>query len=304
MGVWSGLGLNYKSFDPTNNAWDAQYFKGIGLNKLRIDIPGYLASKSTLDKEKATAKFFHDQGFYVIYGLTCGGGPMNSTTWNDFATKQLSYVLECVGCCDEYQVGNEEELHNDNTTLTDTQVRANVRALATQLKALAPSLKFSYSTEQNASSTSGSRAWTLEGKGDLDLIGLNTYAGAVKSGAVVTSVNQNNGFKTRVQEFSSTFKSNEWYVSEWNLEAGSANYNAIPEELRMIEQQKMYQFIKANCPSAYLYQYCAYNDNDAGDSFWLMKGDRASSPIGNFRPAWEVLLNDWDRPKRRAFVYD
>ena len=45
----------------------------------------------------------------------------------------------------EFQIGNEEELHVDGTTMTAAQIRANLRDVATEVKAIFTNGNVSYS---------------------------------------------------------------------------------------------------------------------------------------------------------------
>ena len=69
-----------------------------------------------------------------------------------------------------FQLGNEAELNNDDDTLTDAQLIANIKSLATEVKALFTNGNVSYSCYNNNIGD-----WVAACKGDIDLLVSNVY---------------------------------------------------------------------------------------------------------------------------------
>ena len=112
--AWRGLGFNYKlRIDESASTIDEDiaYFKSIGIRYIRPHIPGYNASD--LSQWRLTAKYFHDRGFWVQWGVTTSG-VIHSRNVGDYlaAVEAEAAYSQFNNLCDEFGIGNEHELHN------------------------------------------------------------------------------------------------------------------------------------------------------------------------------------------------
>src|SRR6266478_490893 len=141
MAAWAGLGVNYASTVQLDN--DIDYFKSVGLQYVRVFLPA-ASDTDARDSWRAVAKRFTNEGFYVIWGVT--QTPITSANWSTYASNVLAEAALCQAqaTCSEFQLGNELEFHND-ASITDAQVRVNIRALASQVKSVFTRGPISYS---------------------------------------------------------------------------------------------------------------------------------------------------------------
>lgn len=293
MATWSGLGLNYKSINPTNIAADLALFRTLGIQYLRVQIP---ESSDTSERAiwRAVALQCKQAGFYTVWGVTHTG--ITSANWATKAQYALDELQICqtAQVCDEFQIGNECEVHHD-TSLTNAQVRDNVRTLATSAKTVvnaepdaAKRIKISYAAEATATVGEGSDAWASDvaGMGDLDVISMNFYGLA------------NNSFKYVKHNylgFLSNFRTafgDKCHITEWNLDTNNTNLQNLPYEVRATEIGIMLKNIKdAGFTRAHFFQWCGYKN---GDNQYAL-----SQTNGSFDVMWDVLMHDHSR---RTFV--
>lgn len=278
--MWSGLGVNYGNVGANNivTTGDGAYLLSVGMKRIRMYIPDYTGDLAAFRAKEKLAKTL---GFeYVIYGISSSA--VTSANW---ATYHDAVVAEAIACeadgavCDEFQIGNELELKNDGS-ITDAEVRANVRTLATDVKAVFSGV-VSYSTESGTTAQGhGSDLWCTEGKGDLDTIGVNVYADSV---APYTGTSHSN-YTTYIPNLVKTFGSN-FYLSEFGLEGVSADFTAIPEHYKLSEMRKMYAYIRnQGISSAYAFLW-----NEDSNEFAI------KLQSGVITDMWNPLLNDGGR---------
>ncbi len=211
---WSGLGINYSAANSGDIARDipilARYF-----TRIRPQYPLYTADSSLQQLICMAAKA---AGLYVVWGITTPN-PCDASTWAAFkaAVTSMAATVQGLGI-DQFSLGNECELHADGTTLTASTVRSDIRALASTAKALFSGV-VSYEADQSQSA-----AWTSEGIGTLDRLGLNIYANHALHVSRLAAIGPS---KT--------------YVSEFNNQSGyfTANNEAVftsnvMEHLRVI----------------------------------------------------------------------
>ena len=210
MAIWSGIGMNYghqvssTSYDTAQVESDFTFLKANGVTRLRIAFPGFDESSETIAHCQDMAVRALSHGFYVVWGVSTGygTGTINATRW----AASKAYILgtlvpwaKSVGLS-ELCLGNENELSDDGTTLTDAAMRADVRAMAASIKSNGFRGNLSYSTAILESYRDG---WISEGIGDLDLIGWNSYDILsnfnIRSGVVQSAF----GAKTYISEFGS-----------------------------------------------------------------------------------------------------
>lgn len=286
--VWPNLGVTYKSLDKVST--DIAYFNRIGLNYIRANVvyapvPWTQGAKA---EWRNVAKQFHDAGFHVMWGHSSLGigVTITSTNWPDYVASTIAEAEYCEAndVCDVFIIANELESFNDGTTITDAQMRSNLRTLATSVKAVF-SRPVTYNVEYGSSASSfGTYRWILEGKGDIDLLGANLYGNYdVNTKIYFPRYAVGEG---GIPPLNAAFGS-EWYISEFNVDATASIFDAMPEDRKEEEMATYLKFIKdSNVLRAYVYQYRAFDDIDAGDSFFLMYSD------DTVKRAWLPLVND------------
>lgn len=175
---WSGSGMNYghftgggSSFNQTVVDADMAYLYSKGVRYIRVAMTSANYATNVADT-KSVALRAKAAGMYVIWGLTVQN-PITPTNWTAYkAAWDANASWANANGIDEFSLGNEEELHNDDISPTDTTIRSDIRAGATTLKASYPSLNLSY---QSSGGSSHESTWVSEGKGGLDRIGFNEY---------------------------------------------------------------------------------------------------------------------------------
>lgn len=279
MGPFSWAGINYNSTSATD-ATDLPYLYALGFRKLRMLIIACdsAGAKATWRAKCLLAKSY---GFpYIIYGVSANGSafnPLTAANWASYVAQVESEADYCEanGICDEFQIGNEEELHIDGTTLTGTTLRSNMRTLATDIQA-----RFSGVVSLSASwSNEGTVGWISDNNiGDLDKIGINIYS---------LNAYDDKNFKGPIQNLQTAFTTKA-YVSEWGLYSSWASVptDVETQTLRVTARQKILNDI--SIPSAYFYNWISSNDQ-----FGL------KHTSGAYRQMFNALMTG---NKRRVFI--
>lgn len=188
VGTYQGLGMNFGNdqigedpFPTDQNQRDLNILRRwIPSKRLRIAIPYHLQTNAVANAKDAVLMALA-AGFDVTYGVTAGAtctlGDYN--TWKNTSVPAAALWASQNGVKTFY-IGNEEDWNSqasfdDHGTYdvggkTPTQIRDDVRALATTLKAAYPEMRIVYSTAQGTV-----LGWDSEGTGDLDALGLNMY---------------------------------------------------------------------------------------------------------------------------------
>ncbi|HEX3640095.1 MAG TPA: hypothetical protein VHV10_02270 [Ktedonobacteraceae bacterium] len=216
MAIWSGIGLNYghqQVYDVPQVENDFTYLKSQGVTRLRIAMPTYDAQSHFFTDGHDMVQRALAHGFYTTWGVGAGYGAGTITAsrwaaWKAYITGTLVPWAQSAGLS-ELLLGNESDMQMDGTTITATTMRADIRALATSIKANGYTGKLSYST---GSPGTYRTPWSTEGIGDLDLIGFNSYD---------VFSNFNNRNVAIVSEFG-----NRGYISEFcSITNGYSDYN-------------------------------------------------------------------------------
>lgn len=195
--------VNYGHFTKTYNDFapggkiptDFANLKADGITCIRIVLDNFFGnSATTTDLDLATTSVA--DGFYTIYGTTIGSPNISSSTVDSYMTFTRSTMepLMQQWNISEFTMGNEEEYHVDNSSISTTTLQNDLNALAGQVKALGYTGKVSYQTEQGQIAN-----WNALGLRNLDLIGFNVYSSFA---AIAASI---------VSDFGSA-----GYISEWN----------------------------------------------------------------------------------------
>ena len=176
-GKWSGLGISVYSTKDNVTPWelsatfddDIDTLLANGFTDIRIDIP--TENANALAISKSTVAIAVAKGANVIWGI-CGYPPLTAANWaaHRQAILDVAQWAQDNGVY-EFIIGNEEESKNDNTTLTDDQLRLNLKSVATDVQAIFTNGNVVYSTYTRTNLA----AWDTLGLGDIDLLGYNSY---------------------------------------------------------------------------------------------------------------------------------
>jgi hypothetical protein len=263
---WSGLGMGLYS------GQDVDILLANGFTELRIDIPDY-QNTSWLAASKAALPAIIAKGAKVIWGVSCGwsGDPIIAANWGAFRLASLDAAqwAQDNGVY-EFQLGNEAENHNDDTTLTDAQLIANLKSLATEVQAIFTRGNVSYTTDAGAYDD-----WIVAGKGDIDILACNVYRG--HDGVF------NDDWKTVIDDLVDAFGVDGTYLTEFGLSWTSLDDYSTDEAIQATAVTEMIDYIKTSGMTRALYFYW----KDINDTYFgVVKSD------GTYRLLWkQALLN-------------
>jgi hypothetical protein len=292
--MWSGLGVNYKS-SQANWASDIAYFKRIGLTTIRPHLSGFptgtytpgseIAIVGSIDWWRTCAQTFVDEGFTVVHGVArepAAVGAFTADVWETHRTKVLQDAAYCQSlglALHTYQIGNEIEGRIDGTTLTQTQLIANLKSLAAEVKAVYPlAQKIGYSAYDPGGTFLD--LWISAGLGDLDVLGLNLYAQTTASGSGFIF-----GDMAKLGKMIKAFGPDRVNLTEFGIDANATQYNLAPQYNRNYIMRHIYAGIRElGFTTAIAYSYVGYLDGD--NDFALKNTD------GTFDIQWGVLLSD------------
>jgi len=115
--VPSGLALNMPGTLSNQTHKDCLDTKHIGITKVRIGIPDY-QNAAYIAASRAAALIAKSYGLYVIYGVSSnslndGDYAISVHNWSDYVTAATTEATWAqANGIDEFQIGNEEEVHN------------------------------------------------------------------------------------------------------------------------------------------------------------------------------------------------
>lgn len=284
MAAWSGLGFNVKT-PSADLAADMQTLRSIGVTSVRVHVPD-ITDLTEVAYWQDIARQWTAAGFYTVWGATPRA--ITSGNWSTLAqaVRDLATACQANAVCSEFQIGNECETHKDSS-ITESQIRTNLRSLATDVQAIFTRGLISYAVEgtstANGDGTHGSQQWCNDAakKGDLDLLSVNVY-GVARS--VVMYRDVWDSYKNVVASVYNTYAADA-YISEWHLDAADSNIVKIPEEIQMQQLKKFYSYIQASgFTKALFFQWCGYKGMD--NQFAIKLTDGGVSPL------WDVLLQN------------
>jgi hypothetical protein len=261
---WSGLGMGsyWDYVDEYLATWIAN-----GFIDIRLDIPGYL-STNWLSYSKAKVITAVAAGARVLWGVSSNPSTITAANWPTFRQAILDAATWAqANGVSVFQLGNEEEARVDGTTITATTIRANLRSVATDVQAIfTGNIIYSYAC-------GNTDAWIAEGKGDIDLIGINTCIGG--EGSYPTDY-----WKTYITDMIDAFGADDIYITEFSPSWSSIDDYSTDEAVQAAAVAEMLDWIKASGISrAYFYTFY-------GDTYGVVKND------GIYRLLWnQALLN-------------
>ena len=175
MNQWNGQGICYfpAYVSSTNLTSWHQYFQQYGITKVRMNYDWLENSGVSFANSKIKAIQAKSEGMHVTFGITQNSVTLTDTNITDYydaimAAAQWAQDNEM----DEFEIGNEIEYHNDNTTLTDAEAIAFIANTATDVQAVFTRGPVTYA----AGHSDFIRVlWVANGLGGLDFIAPNIY---------------------------------------------------------------------------------------------------------------------------------
>jgi len=261
---WSGLAMDF-GFYPVEDC-DA-YFDTLlaaGFTEIRIHMsdPAY---PEDVEATKVTALAALAKGFDVWWGVSAANHTLTAANWSDYATAVEGYAAwaQANGIY-EFLIGNEEERHNDNTTLTDAQLRTNLRALATSVQSIFTNGDVGY-----GNSCEFLPDWITEGRGDIDQVSWMSYIDE-----------ENDDWKNNIDAMVAAFGTDHAYINEFNVDSGGYSWYSEDEAVQAAGITEMIDYFKASgITRAFFYEW------GPGD-FGVLKDD------STYRLLWSQALLD------------
>jgi len=269
--MWSGLGMMLFSTENTSE-FDSyvDILLANGFTELRTSSDWY--NWDTEAELKAAIISAITKGAQVIWVVQSGGVTLTSSNWDDYAdaVKAAALWAQNNGIY-EFQLGNEEEMHNDDDTLTDAQLIINLKVLATEVQAIFTNGNVSYTCDPDYISN-----WVTAGKGDIDILASNIYMGG-------------DGWYEAPWEYYidilvNAFGVDGTYLTEFAPSASSLDDYSPDEAIQAVAVTEMIEYIKASGMTRAIY-FC-YKDPPWLSGFGARKDD------GTYRLLWDqALLN-------------
>lgn len=265
----SKLGMCIGGYGTIDSSWqdtvskyyaDLDEIKRLGFTHVRIGSTDPTFSNA-YPLSKAIAEYAKSIGLHTTWGITNAASTLtaaNYSTYEAYVIAAAQYA-EAQGF-DAFEIANEIESTNDNTTLTDADL------IATYLPSTAVLVQAEFSGEVRCASTSGAtivNLWIAQGitpGTDIDKLSFNIYG---------NSQTDLSGFQSDAQRIFDGFGTDS-IVSEFNLVTDSGTLSISPSRqeeemnkrigiLDSIGFERMYAFVwKMTSPS----EVCALNQSD------------------------------------------
>lgn len=249
--AWSGLGMGQVfDSDVASMARQCNYLLSHGIRDIRVSLPDPNAVDVTLFYEPIKRAI--SEGMRVVWGVTSANTTLTASNYSAFRTLVLSAATwsQANGVY-EFQIGNEEETHCDNTTLTVAALRDNLKLLATDVKAIFTRGNISYSPSSHVNTAEWISAWNTLGKGDIDRMGLNVYRD--------TGTTFDNAWKTNIDNLVANWGT-DCLITEWNVSWRSTNSWSTDEEKQASGIGEMLEYIKTSGITR-AYFFCWVSEN-------------------------------------------
>lgn len=203
-----GMGISsYQNEDYNANALELY---NLGYRKVRMGgtSPSFAALSNPTVVSAADIVAYKAKGFYVEKGCTHASGvdaTLTSTNWADYHDYAVSLAqLWYAKGLDTFMIGNEMYTHVDGTTLTQDQLYSNFVQLATDIRAVCPSMKLVYNGTSNEMALWSNWIGTHGAIPAYMQLGFNLYG---------SSQTDTTTFQTQVNAVAAL----SGYISEWNL---------------------------------------------------------------------------------------
>ena len=232
------------------------------------DLRNYLDTDS-VNASKAAVITANSKGLKFIWGV--GAQNITASNWPTFrqAILDAAQWAQDNGVY-EFQLGNEEELHVDGTTMTIEEIITNLKSVATDVQEIFTNGNVSYSCWQNTIDD-----WAVAGKGDIDILASNVYMGGNGSYSEI--------WKTRITNLVNTFGVDGTYLTEFAPSYSSLEDYSKDEKVQAAGVTKMIEHMKDSGITRALFY--SWHDYPSG-LFGAVKND------GTYRLLWnQALLN-------------
>jgi len=262
---WSGLtGFNawYDHINDYADTWLANGFTEVrGLYNYQDTI--------TVNGSKAAVLEANTKGLKFIWGVSSNQTVITTENWPDFrqAILDAAYWAQDNGVY-EFQLGNEEELHIDGTTMTVAQLIINLKSVATEVKQIFTNGNVSYSCWQETIDD-----WIAAGKGDIDILASNIYMGG--------EGRYSDDWKTSITNLVNAFGVNGIYLTEFAPSYSSLEDYSTDEAVQAAAVTEMIEYFKASGMIRALF-YCWHDYS--GGLFGVVKAD------DTYRLLWNQAL--------------
>jgi hypothetical protein len=259
---WSGLTGFTTWCDYVPGAVDTWLDNGFTETR---DLRNYLNTDS-VNGSKAVVIAAKAKGLKFIWGVSASS--ITAENWPTFrqAILDAAQWAQDNGVY-EFQLGNEEELKVDGTTMTIEEIITNLKSVATDVQKIFTNGNVSYSCWQNTIDD-----WVVAGKGDIDILASNVYMGGNGSYSEI--------WKTRITNLVNAFGADGTYITEFAPSYSSLEDYSTDEAVQAAAVTEMIEYIKASgMERALFYSW-------KGDEFGVVKND------GTYRLLWsQALLN-------------
>ena len=206
------------------------------------------------------------KGLRFIWGVSSVSTTITAENWADFRQGILDAAqwAQDNGVY-EFQIGNEEELHNDDDTMTDTELIVALKSVATEVQVIFTNGNISYSCYQGSIDD-----WVAAGKGDIDILASNVYMGG--------DGYYSDSWKTKIAKLVNAFGADGTYITEFAPSYSSLEDYSTDEAVQAAGVTEMIEYIKASgIKRALFYTW-------KGDDFGVVKND------GTYRLLWNKSL--------------
>jgi len=269
---WSGLGMGL--FSTENSSEFDEYVDILlanGFTELRIGLPDY-TDATYITQTKAAIIRAVAKGAEVIWGVCSGENIITDESWPDFraAILETAQWAQDNGVY-EFLIGNEEEMKVDGTTMTVTQLIANLKEVAVEVKQIFTNGNVSYSCWAAKIDD-----WITAGKGDLDILASNIYMGGEGS--------YDNYWKTLITNLVNAFGIDGTYLTEFAPSWSGIDDFSTDEAVQAAAVTEMIEYIEASGITRALY-YC-WKDPLHLLGFGILKDD------GTYSLLWNQALLD------------
>lgn len=232
------LGMNYNYYQGIfNPPVDFALLKALGVNTIRSLISDYVLGSPSFTRTQTLAAL--SAGMYVIHGVGSGSTTLTASNKNTFYTAVQNEATWCQAQANpnlEFCVGSEEEYHIDGS-LTQAQVRTDMRAQAATCKGIYTYGKISYSTAQGQMN-----AWHSDGTiGSLDRLNFDLYGNGTN-------------FYTDVDNMVSWFGGNSW-ITEFGPDSGGYGGSWTPDSYAIKFKNMLNKIKNSTVPRALIYNF-------------------------------------------------
>ena len=207
-----------------------------GFTDLRIDIPSY--QHPDMQWSKAMVIRTIAKGAKVVWGVSSNPDDnsdylITASNWPAFRQAILDNAqwAQDNGVF-EFQLGNEEEAHIDGTTITVSQLIANLKSVATEVKQIFINGNVSYSCRHDYISD-----WVIAGKGDIDLLASNIY----RTGTIYDEP-----WQEEIDSLVNAFGVDGTYITEFNISWSTLDNYSTDEAVQATALAEMIDYIKTS----------------------------------------------------------